>query len=163
MPKVGLSLGSSFEKLFHKALNPSKLRLFGCLCFPWLHPFSSHKLDPKYNTCVLLSYSLTQSVFLYFDPILKKNLCVPSCQVCGKCFLIYVSPYLPNAGSRPKLCPPHFIVHLGKLSRTATLTRTIEIIPITPPVLLPTYISPTPSTNLPIPAKIFPITPIVLS
>ena len=62
MPKVGLSLGSPFEKLFYKAHDPSKLCVFGCLCldcFPWLHLYSSHKLDPKSSPCVFLSYSLT--------------------------------------------------------------------------------------------------------
>ena len=69
MPKTGLSLGSSFEKLFHKAL----VRVFGCLCFPWLRPYFSHKLDPKSSPCVFLGYSLTHSVFLCFDHILKKK------------------------------------------------------------------------------------------
>ena len=73
MPKVGLSLGSSFEKLFNKTPDPSKLRVFGCLCFPWLYPYSSHKLDPNFSPCVFLDYSLTQSVFFCFDPTLKKT------------------------------------------------------------------------------------------
>ena len=72
MPKVGISIGSSFEKLSYKAPDPSKLHVFGCLCFPWLYPYSSHKLDPKSNSCVFLDYSPTQSAFLCFDPILKK-------------------------------------------------------------------------------------------
>ena len=72
MPKVGLYLGSSFEKLFNKALGPSKLRVFDCLCFPRLCPYSSHKLDPKSSPCVFLGYSLTQGAFLCFDPTLKK-------------------------------------------------------------------------------------------
>ena len=72
MTKVGISLGSAFEKLFHKAPDPSKLHVFVCLCFPWLHPYSSHKLDLKSSPCIFLSYSLTQSVFLCFDPILNK-------------------------------------------------------------------------------------------
>ena len=72
MPKVGLSLESSFEKLFNKAPDPSKLRVFDCLCFPWLCPYSSHKLNPKSSPCVFLGYSLTQSAFLCFDPTLKK-------------------------------------------------------------------------------------------
>ena len=76
MPKVGLSLGSSFEKLFHTVLDPSKLLVFSCLCFHWLCPYSSHKLDPKSSTYVFLTYSLTQSAFLCFDPtIKKKNMC----------------------------------------------------------------------------------------
>ena len=73
MPKVGLSLGSSFEKLFNKAPDPSKLCVFGCSCFPWLHPYSSHKLDPKSSPCVFLGYSLTPSAFLCFDSTLKKK------------------------------------------------------------------------------------------
>ena len=70
MPKVGLSLGSSFEKLFNKAPNPSKLHVFGCFYFPWSRPYSSHKVDPKSSPCVFLGYSLTQSSFLCFDPSL---------------------------------------------------------------------------------------------
>ena len=73
MPKVGLFLGSSSENLFIKAHDPSKLRVFNYLCFPWLHPYSSHKLDLKSNHCVFLGYSLTQSAFIYFDLTLKKK------------------------------------------------------------------------------------------
>ena len=72
MPKVGHSLGSTFAKLSNKALNPSKLRVFYCLCFPWLGPYSFHKLDPKSSPCVFLDYSITQSAFLYFDNTLQK-------------------------------------------------------------------------------------------
>ena len=72
MPKVGLSLGSLFEKLFHTVPDPSKLPVFGCLCFPWLRPFTFLKLDPKSSPCVFLGYSLTKSAFLCFDPTLKK-------------------------------------------------------------------------------------------
>ena len=72
MPKVGLSLGSSFEKLFNKAPDPSKLHVFGCLYFPWLRPYSFHKLDQKSSPCVFLGYSLTHSDFLCFDTLLHK-------------------------------------------------------------------------------------------
>ena len=34
MPKVGLSFGCSYEKLFSKTSDPYKLRVFGCLYFP---------------------------------------------------------------------------------------------------------------------------------
>ena len=70
MPKVSFSLGSSFEKLFNKAPNPSKLRVFSF--FMCSHPYSSHKLNPKSRSCVFLGYSLTQSEFIYCDPTLKK-------------------------------------------------------------------------------------------
>ena len=72
MPKFGLSLEFSFENLFNIAPDPSKLRVFNCLCFPWLRPYSKHKLDAKSSLCVFLGYSLTQSAFLFFDPTLNK-------------------------------------------------------------------------------------------
>ena len=87
MPKVGLSLGSSIEKLFQKAP-----LTFSCLCFPWLCLYSFHKLDPKSSPCVFLGYSFTQSAFLCFDPTLKKNLYVPSCHVFGECFHVLPTP-----------------------------------------------------------------------
>ena len=120
MPKVGLSLGSYFEKLFNKAPDPSKLRVFGCLCFPWLHPYSSYKLDPKSSPCVFLGYSLTQSAFLCCDPTLKKkkSLC-RSCQVCGKCIPVCESLYLHHIGNKHRLCTLCFIVHLMRLSSSA--------------------------------------------
>ena len=72
MPKVSLSLGSSFEKLFNKAPDPSKLPIFSCLCFPLLRPYFSHKPYPKSCPCVFLGYSHTHNAFLCYDPTLKK-------------------------------------------------------------------------------------------
>ena len=69
---MGLSLGFSFEKLFNKALDPFKLCIFGCLCFPWLCSYSSQNLDPKSSSCVFLGYFLTQSAYFYFDSTLNK-------------------------------------------------------------------------------------------
>ena len=120
MPKVGLSLGSSFEKLFHKDPDLSKLRVFGCLCFPWLRLYSSHKLKPKSSPCVFLGYSLTQSAFLNFDPILNK--------IFVSCLVKFVK----------NISPTHYV----------NLPRTSELFPITPPVLPSSCISPTHSVDL---------------
>ena len=92
MPKVGLSLSSSFEKLFHAVPNPSELRVFGCLCFPWLSPYFSPKLDPKSSMCVFLSYSLTQSAFICFDPTLKKIFMSRHIKFMENVFLFSFSP-----------------------------------------------------------------------
>ena len=124
MPKVDLSLGFSFEKLFNKAPDPSKLCVFGCLCFPWLRPYSSHKLDPKSSPCVFLGYSLTQSAFLCYDPTLKK-ICVPVMsslwKMCSRSHLSLPSPH--HTGNRHRLCTPRFIVHLMRLSHHHHPTR----------------------------------------
>ena len=38
--------------------NYTNLRIFGCLCYPWLKPYTSHKLDQKSCPCVFLGFSL---------------------------------------------------------------------------------------------------------
>ena len=47
---------------------------------------------------------------------LKKNLCVSSCKVCGKCIPVRVSLYLHHTGNRHNLRTPRFIVPLVRLS-----------------------------------------------
>ena len=44
MPTRVLQYQSPFDILFHKPPNLRKLRVFSCLCYPWLHPYASHKL-----------------------------------------------------------------------------------------------------------------------
>lgn len=63
---------SSFEKLFNSQPNYSKLKVFGCLCYPWLRPYGSHKLDSRSQPCIFLGYSSTQSAYQCYDPISKK-------------------------------------------------------------------------------------------
>lgn len=65
-------MSSSYEKLFHQPPNISKLRVFVCLCYPWLRPYNANKLEPKSTPCVFLGYSLTQSAYKRFDSISKK-------------------------------------------------------------------------------------------
>ena len=67
MPKVNLQSQSSYERLFRRKPNSKKLRVFGCLCFPWLRPYTKHKLDPRSSACLFLGYSLTQSAFICLD------------------------------------------------------------------------------------------------
>ena len=136
MPKVGLSLGSSFEKLFYKAPDPSKLRVFNCLCFPWLRPCSSHKLDPKSSPCVFLGYSLTQSVFLCFDTTLKKifvsrhvkfmeNVFPFASPLTSTTSVIDTNYALPTSSFTlsDRLCPPHFFIHLERQTMPSPLLR----------------------------------------
>jgi len=46
--------------------------VFGCLCYPWLRPYTSHKLKPHSKPCIFFGYSLTQSAYLYYDPSTSK-------------------------------------------------------------------------------------------
>ena len=72
MPTPTLKLSSPFELIFHKSFNYSKLKIFGCLCYPWLRPYTSHKLNERSKSCVFLGYSLSQSTYLCLDPTTSK-------------------------------------------------------------------------------------------
>lgn len=67
MPTPTLSLQSPFSKLFGSNPNYDKLRSFGCLCYPWLRTYISHKLDPRSKSCIFVGYYLTQSAYYYLD------------------------------------------------------------------------------------------------
>lgn len=67
MPTHVLQLKSPFECLFGQAPNYSKLRIFGCLCFPWTRPYTTHKLDSRSIPCTFLGYSTTQSAYFCLD------------------------------------------------------------------------------------------------
>ena len=45
----------------------TSLRSFGCLCFPYLCPYASHKLANRYVVCYFLGYSAKHKGFLYLD------------------------------------------------------------------------------------------------
>lgn len=62
-----LSMASPFSSLFSASPNYLKLRVFGCLCYPWLRPYTSNKLEPHSLPCIFLGYSLTQSAYLCLD------------------------------------------------------------------------------------------------
>ena len=68
MPTLTLHLSSQYEQLFGSPPNYTKLHVFSSLCYPWIHPYTTHKLDSLSVPCVFLEYSLTQSAYLFLDP-----------------------------------------------------------------------------------------------
>lgn len=62
-----LNLKTPFQNLFCQTPNFQKLRVFGCLCFPWIKPYASLKLDARSTPCVFLGYSITQSAYFFLD------------------------------------------------------------------------------------------------
>jgi hypothetical protein len=45
------------ERLHNQKPNYSALRTFGCVCWPYLRPYNSHKLQFRSKQCVFLGYS----------------------------------------------------------------------------------------------------------
>ncbi|CAL2238106.1 unnamed protein product [Prunus armeniaca] len=67
MPTPILKNVSPYQQLFHQQPNYSRLRTFGCLCFPWLRPYNSNKLLPRSRACLFLGYSSNQSAYKCLD------------------------------------------------------------------------------------------------
>ena len=67
LPTPVLKHQTPFESLFQQLPNYDKLRAFGCLCFPWLRPYSDHKLDKRSKPYVFIGYSNTHNVYKCLD------------------------------------------------------------------------------------------------
>lgn len=67
MPTPNLSNNSPYPLLFNEPPKYAKLKNFGCLWYPWLRPYTSHKLEPCSLPCIFLGYSNTQSAYLCMD------------------------------------------------------------------------------------------------
>lgn len=67
LPTPTLNNDTPYFRLFGKHPNYQKLKYFGCLCYPWLKPYTNHKLDPKSKPCVFIGYSSTQSAYHCLD------------------------------------------------------------------------------------------------
>ncbi|KAL9239991.1 hypothetical protein vseg_014258 [Gypsophila vaccaria] len=68
MPTYTLNHQSPYHKLFGYPPNYAYLHNFGCLCYPWLRPYTSHKLDNRSIACIFVGYSPTQYAYLCLDP-----------------------------------------------------------------------------------------------
>lgn len=72
LPTSTLSNYSPFECLNGSSPNYTKLCVFGCFCYPWLRPYTKHRLEPRSKPCIFLGYSQTQSTYLCLEPSSKR-------------------------------------------------------------------------------------------
>ena len=68
LPTPTLQNRSPFSIIFKQNADYVKLKSFGCLCFPWLKPYTSHKLESRSVVCVFVGYSTTQHAYYCMDP-----------------------------------------------------------------------------------------------
>ncbi|KAI0488890.1 hypothetical protein KFK09_028729 [Dendrobium nobile] len=57
LPNKSNSHTSPYQLLYHKQPSYDHLRVFGCLCYPWLKPYADNKLAPRSQDCIFIGYS----------------------------------------------------------------------------------------------------------
>lgn len=59
-----LQYNSPYSKLYNKEPDYAFLHTFDCLCYPFLHPYNSHKMDFRSLPCIFLGYSASHKGYL---------------------------------------------------------------------------------------------------
>ena len=67
LPTPILHHTTPFQKLFDHLPQCHDLKIFGCLCYPWLRPYTSNKLEPHSKKCIFMGYSKLHKGFYCFD------------------------------------------------------------------------------------------------
>ena len=97
LPTPILQSKSPYQVLHCAPPNYTKLKTFGCLCYPWLKPYATSKLQPHSQPCVFLGYSASKSAYKCFD--LQTNRLYHSRHV------NFVEDTFPSKGYFSKLSP----------------------------------------------------------
>lgn len=58
LPTKAIQFVSPLEKLFNHKPDYNSLKVFGCLCYPFVRPYNKHKLQPQSATGTFLGYSI---------------------------------------------------------------------------------------------------------
>lgn len=132
LPTATLQNDSLYFRLFQKVQNYDKLISFGFLAYPWLRPYSKHKLQARSKACIFVSYSLSQSACHLINPLTNKIYTSRHVQ-----FIETEFPYAPL--TKTTTPPP--------LTIDAWLRLDILLVSYQPPQNL----SPTTSSNTPYP------------
>lgn len=68
IPSTVLQLLSPLQKLFNCKPDYMFMRAYGCTCYPWLRPYSKHKLAFRSIPCVFIGYGLQHKGYRCLDP-----------------------------------------------------------------------------------------------
>ena len=63
---------SPFEILFQKTPKYDSIKIFSCLCYPWLKLYAKNKLEPRSTPCHYLVFSNKHYSHQCFDPLTSK-------------------------------------------------------------------------------------------
>lgn len=68
LPTDVLAGKSPMELLLKKSLDLNSLKIFGCVCYPYLRPFNAQKFQFHTNRCVYLGFSSVHKGYKCLNP-----------------------------------------------------------------------------------------------
>ncbi|PNX72737.1 retrovirus-related Pol polyprotein from transposon TNT 1-94, partial [Trifolium pratense] len=143
LPTPTLNMNTPYHILFHRPPNYTKLKTFGCLCFPWLKPYTQNKLEPRSEPCVFLGYSLTQSAYICYNFKNHKTYVSRHVQ-----FIENTFPFSENISTSEPNTPNELVTEplttLIPISPTQSISSE-QHIPDVPPTPTPNLTSPEPT------------------
>ena len=67
LPTASLGFLSPWFKLYGSHPDVTSLKVFGCACYPYIRPYTKHKLEHRTTECIFLGYSNVSKGFLCLD------------------------------------------------------------------------------------------------
>ena len=84
MPSKVLNNASPYLILFQNLPDYKSLRVFGCLCYPFIRPYNTHKLQYRSVQCIFIGYTHSNKGYLCLDYITddmtKRLMSSPKCR-----------------------------------------------------------------------------------
>lgn len=143
LPTLTLDNKSPYFCLFKKLPNHDKLSSFGCLCYPWIKPYTSHKLDSRSKTCIYIEYSSSQSAYYALDPT--------SNRIYTTRHITFVETIFPYQRLKHTSTSKYVVVVADWFPSS---TPIVHQIPISQPTPDPSTPEPSPSNTPPIPSSL---------
>jgi len=145
LPTPILEFKSPYDKLHNAPPSYQKLKPFGCLCYPWLRPYSSSKIHPRSAPCIFLGYSSSKSAYKCFEltsnrlyhsrhvefiehifpyhPENSTSVSLPTAD--SFCHLLHDSPEHNSCSQPTPCCPTHTTIHsIPDIPHTPVITTT---------------------------------------
>ena len=118
---------SPYYTLFHKIPEYKSFRVFGCLCYPFIRPYNSHKLQYRSLQCVFLGYSFHNKGYLCLVPLTGRVYVTPYV-VFDKTQFLFTTPSL-TSDPPAKIFTPVILPFSNSLPTNNSLTTTIFFTP----------------------------------
>lgn len=186
LPSSTLANSSPYFMLFGQVPSYTSLHQFGCLCYPWLRPYTHSKLEPRSRPCVFLGYDISHHAYSCLDPASNKifisrhvrfiedvfpfaspSLSPPSDRVLSPVFATFPVPSPQDTTPTPSIpvhvSPPSAVISQPALAPSpspelhATPSSPLDLAPSAPPTAPDHPSSKAPSTPPPPPLNRHPM------